>query len=458
MTVAIGAAGAGSAPYPEPAPGSDPAPAITDDNDRGVQVAQVTSFEGGGALLVQPPAVDTGRPDLFGYASRGDEGLPIGNWLIFPSTFVGVAFATNPGDSPTGARASPGLLLRSNTIAASEDALNKTVLYSNTDAQLYPDQGSNSGTSANYLNTHTGIMETYQPLLNLIINAQGDFTRQIDYFNSLGVTNNLSTLNTTGVGVAPSANPVPYNQLSGSFSIQDNFADTFLVFGGSIVDQIYDSSSTVTAPAPNGTILTGRGRGGIWIIPDLYGYIETSIDKRDYATTALSSSGFRSVAGLGSDQIGLYRGELYLGYQMESPTSAAIGSAQGPVVGGKVSYFPLPELSVNASLDQTIGASFASASSTSSVGTFTKVTSLLAGINYALAPEWKIAGQGGLASTSYGGSNRLDTAWTVGLSVTYSVWQNFGLTLQIQRTVLTSNEPQTGFTNNVVSLGLSYVY
>jgi len=82
-----------------------------------------------------------------------------------------------------------------------------------------------------------------------------------------------------------------------------------------------------------------------------------SLDKRDYATTALSSSGFRGVAGLGSDHFRLFSGELYAGYQEETYTSAAIGSAQSPVFGGRVSYFPLPELKISASLDQTIGAS-----------------------------------------------------------------------------------------------------
>jgi hypothetical protein len=86
------------------------------------------------------------------------------------------------------------------------------------------------------------------------------------------------------------------------------------------------------------------------------------------------------------------------------------------------------------------------------------VATLLGQTKYALAPEWSVVGRGGLALTTYGGSNRRDSAWTVGLSVLYSVWQNFGLNLDIQRTALTSTVPQAGFTNNVVSLSLSYVY
>jgi hypothetical protein len=453
MTALVDMAQAGSAE--DTTTGPDLPPTISDADSGGVQVA---AYEEGGAQLLQPPAVDTGRPDLFAKPGSGDEGLPIGNWLVFPTSFAGVAFATNPGDNPTGARASPGLLVRSNTTAETDDGIKKTVLYSNSDVQYYLQNPGSGGTSANYMNTHTGIIETYQPSLGLIIKGQGDFTRQTDFYNSLGVTNNLTTLNPTGVGIAPTANPLPYNQLSGSVSIQGNFADTFVILSSSLVDQIYDSSSTIAASSPSGTTFTGTGRGGFWVFPDLYAYLEMSLDKRDYATTALSSSGFRGVAGLGSDHFRLFSGELYAGYQEETYTSAAIGSAQSPVFGGRVSYFPLPELKISASLDQTIGASLQSTSAISSVGSSTKVSSFLAQANYALAPEWTLSGQGGLALTTYGGSNQRDTAWTAALSVTYKVWQNFGLTSQIQRTVLDSNVPQTAFTNNVVSLGVSYVY
>jgi len=176
MTALADMARAGSAE--DTTTGPDLPPTISDANSGGVQVA---AYEEGGAQLLQPPAVDTGRPDLFAKPGSGDEGLPIGNWLVFPTSFAGVAFATNPGDNPTGGRASPGLLVRSNTTAETDDGIKKTVLYSNSDVQYYLQNPGSGGTSANYMNTHTGIIETYQPSLGLIINGQGDFTRQTDY-------------------------------------------------------------------------------------------------------------------------------------------------------------------------------------------------------------------------------------------------------------------------------------
>jgi hypothetical protein len=230
---------------------------------------------------------------------------------------------------------------------------------------------------------------------------------------------------------------------------------------------MYDQSSTntasttapsTTAPSPNGTTFTGTARGGYWIIPDLYGYLEESLDERDYATNALSSSGYRMVVGVGSDRIGLFRGEVYAGYQAENYDSASVGSAMGPILGARASYFPLPELTINASLDETIGASLLATTPTSPSGTSTKVTTFLAQLNYALAPEWTATGRGGVAMTTYGGNGRRDSALTVGATVTYSVWRSFGLTLDYQHTQLSSNVPQTGFSNDVLSLGASYKY
>jgi len=450
VTAAVGTAGASGAPYQSTTIGPD----LPADNNGGTQG---TAY--GGGQLIRPPSVYTGRPDLFAKPGRGTEALPIGNWLVFPSSVVGVVFATNPDNNPAGGRASPGLHLTTNTTAQNDDGIKKTLIYSNTDAQFYVNQDTTGGNSSNNISTRTGVIETYQPVSDFIINAQGEFTRQTSFLSSsIGVANNIFNLNPTGVGVVPSANPLPYNQLTGSASAQKSFSDVFVILSGSIVDITYDSSSTMTAPSSNGVTFTGSSRGGYWIIPDIYAYLQTSIDKRNYAATALSSSGFRSVAGLGSDRFGLFQGELFAGYQAENYKSAAIGSARGPVFGGSVSYFPLPELTINASLDQTIGASLLATSPTSPVGMSTKVTSLLGQTSFALAPELTVAGRGGLTLETFGGSNRHDTAYTVGMSAIYSVWRSFGLIFDIQRTALKSSAPQTGFTNNMVSLGVSYKY
>jgi hypothetical protein len=75
-----------------------------------------------------------------------------------------------------------------------------------------------------------------------------------------------------------------------------------------------------------------------------------------------------------------------------------------------------------------------------------------------LAKEWMASTRFGYIRTSYTDLTRIDNAWTAGGTVTYSVWQNFGITLDYQYIQLASNVPFQSFTRNVVTLGLTYRY
>jgi hypothetical protein len=56
------------------------------------------------------------------------------------------------------------------------------------------------------------------------------------------------------------------------------------------------------------------------------------------------------------------------------------------------------------------------------------------------------------------GTPRLDDAWTGGATLTYSLWVNFGITLDYQHIELKSNAPFQSFTREIVTLGATYTY
>src|SRR4051812_14615845 len=63
-----------------------------------------------------------------------------------------------------------------------------------------------------------------------------------------------------------------------------------------------------TVPPPSGVVYTATSRGGIWIGPDIYTFVSGSVDKRDWNTTSLNSSGFRTLLGLlGSVRLASWR-------------------------------------------------------------------------------------------------------------------------------------------------------
>lgn len=108
--------------------------------------------------------------------------------------------------------------------------------------------------------------------------------------------------------------------------------------------------------------------------------------------------------------------------------------------------------------DRAFGASLLASVSTTQPGAPTVVTTVLGQGSYKLAPEWQASGRAGYINTNYIDTIRRDNAWTAGATISYSIWQNFGLTLDYQYINLNSNVPLQSFTRSVVTLGLTYKY
>jgi hypothetical protein len=323
-----------------------------------------------------------------------------------------------------------------------------------TDARLYA-TGVSQGVDS--VAARLGAVQDYEPVESWVFHAQGDYTRQRDIFSTLGVTRSLSSLDPTGVGVLPTQQPSVYNQLSGTGSVLKRFNNAFVSVGGSVVDIIQDAPSGTVSP-PSGLVYTATSRGGIWLIPDFYAFVSGAVDKRDWNAASLNSSGFRTLLGLGSDQIGLFRGEIYGGYQQEDFDSATLGTVGSSVYGGHLEYFPYPKLTLRAGADRTIGASLLGTVPATAIATSSIVTSFLGQANYALFPEWEWSGRAGYLRAAYTESSRRDNAWTAGATLTYSIWQSFGLSLDYQHLALNSNVPDQGFSRDIVTFGISYKY
>lgn len=419
-------------------------------------VAQVGGSDVGAPI--QPPPVATGREDVFQKPGTAKDAMIVGDWLLYPSAFAGFSYDSNVNQTPSGVSggaSSPGLRVSPNIRAETQNGLSKTTLYGSADGRFYFDNVPGNGS---IISAHAGALEIYSPLPDVTINGQADYTRQRDLFSSLGTDQSLTPLNPTGIGLAPSANPETYNQFSGTASVQKNFAQSFITLGGSIVSLDYETTAGAAAPSPNGTTYTGDLKGGYWITPALYGYAEGSLDSRDYATTTTSSSGYRAIAGLGTDQIGLLKGEVFGGYQAEQYRSSSIGTVGTAVYGLAGHYYPLPELTINLGINESLGASLISPTPGAPAGTSTKVDTYLVTTNYTISPQWTASGRAGYIHTSYVGAGRHDDAWTTGGTITYNWLRNVGLTLDFQHYDMTSNVPLQGFTRDVITLGATWRY
>jgi hypothetical protein len=164
------------------------------------------------------------------------------------------------------------------------------------------------------------------------------------------------------------------------------------------------------------------------------------------------------VAGVGTDRLGLFRGEVYAGYQAERPTSGTTtASNANPVFGGRLSYEPTRYWTLSGALDESLGVSTVTNSSTPQ-GSAAQVTTALLQSTYGLSREWTAGARIGYTHAQFVDSSELDNAWLAGASFDYTLWRNIALRLDYQFTTLFSNVPLKSFTRDVVSLGASYKY
>lgn len=417
--------------------------------------AQVGAVGGAGIPSLQPPPVATDNPDVFANPGRTDDALIAGAWLVYPSAFIGGIYDTNVNQSSTNARSSGGVRLAPSLLAVTDGDLTKTTLYGVADGRIYANSGAND---ADAVDVNAGIIQLYQPLPDLTFTAQGDYTRQKDLFSTLGNTHSVQNLNPTGIGLSPVPDPQAYNQLSTVVSVQKNFANAFTIATGSVVGQIYDQNTNLLNQSANNVTFTGGLRGGVWLRPAIYGYVEGAGDSRSESISGLSSSGYRIVGGFGSDQIGLVRGEIFGGYQSESYSASAIGSVGSSIFGAKGFYYPLPELTLNLAVDEQLGVSLLEPIPGSPGGTATRVLTALATADYAIAQLWSVSGRGGYIRTDYVDNPRRDDAWTFGGTLTYELTRNLGATADYQHVQLNSNVAQQSFDRDIVTVGLTVKY
>jgi hypothetical protein len=303
---------------------------------------------------------------------------------------------------------------------------------------------------------------------DLIFRFQVDYIRQTDVFNSASSFNSASNFTTNPAVQNPFANTnlansSAYNQFTFTADVTKIMNQAFVSFGASASYIAYDNTTPVlvggllTPVSQDGTVYRLTGRLGYWVSPVLYAFVDSSADQRKYDTAAYDGNVYRIVGGLGSDQISLFRGEIFVGYQTAKQDVPVLGSPGHNVFGGRITYLPTRYWTIRASLDETLGISTIP-TATSPLGTSTRVTTALLQSDYSLSRVWTAGARFGYVETQYTGTPRVDNAWLAGASFNYNFWRNMTLTIDYQFTKQDSNVPLNNFTRNVVTAGATYRY
>ena len=262
-------------------------------------------------------------------------------------------------------------------------------------------------------------------------------------------------------GIGTIASSQSYDQYQGGAAVQKGFDRLFVGLAAGVVKTTYDqldtTGGTLSQSYRDNLVTTLSGRGGYWFAPAFYAYTEAVGNFRDYVGASYNSQGYRVVAGLGSDRISLFRGEIYGGYQQQIYDVPLHGPTASPVYGGKIFWYPTPAWTVSAQLNETYSESSVP-TPTNPQGNPALVTSARLNVSYQLARDWSASLRGGFDHSAYLGSPRINDSWMAGANFTYEVYRNFGVVLDYSFTRVNSNLAFSSYSRNAVSLGGTYRY
>jgi hypothetical protein len=404
-------------------------------------------------------------PVVAGSASRSwaDETtwapMRVGGWELSPVLFVGAVYNSNVDQRSINPDASWGERVVPRFTANLDNGIHRTNFYGVADIQNYANN--NDVATKTTVNANVGFMQEYLPTPDLAFRFIGNFTRASNVFGSSA----FSTINTplpstpsapvATTVVSPQVNSNPSNQFTGAVSVDKTFGRTFVGLTASAVNT-QNSSNAAGMTSTNGTTYTVTERTGFYLTPQIYAFVDPSVNWQRYTDSTLNSNGYRITGGVGIREVGIWRGEIYGGYQAQN--NDIIGTYNSPAFGLRIGYSPTPMWEFNASVDQSLGAPTATTIG-STAGVATEATTALLNVGYnGLSQDWTTSARFGFVHTIYVNSPRIDDSWLAGARVTYQFWRNLGITLDYQYQSLASNVALQSFNQQMVSLGASYKY
>jgi hypothetical protein len=381
--------------------------------------------------------------------SREYGGVPVGGWMVFASVLTGVVWDDNVFQTSQFATRDWGARLRPSLELVRNNGIHKTTVYGFADARLYGKQE-----DANVVNGSIGAGHVWEAQRDLVFKADFEYARRTDI-------NNAGTLLTPG-GPVTIVTPLDYGLLTGSLSAQKSFGPIFVGFGGVVSHTNFDDLTDVLGQNfdqdyRDQTIYTLSSRIGVRVGPVIYSFVEPSLNWRRFRDSTFDSSGQRIIAGVGSDRVSLFRGEVFAGYQRQDYDDANIATVHGSVFGGRLFWYPTRDLVVSFDADRKLADSTLSTPG-NQFGSPVESTSLLFKAAYVATDTWSLSARFGYSLIDYKNTAREDSQCVAGAAISYFIRRNLAVTFEWQHINLQSNVDGNSFERNVLTLGTTYRY
>jgi hypothetical protein len=416
--------------------------------------------------LAQEPPLDVSRNRL---PVRSPDAVTIDGWVLSPTVRVYSLYSDNLFLSPQNRLSVTGFGMSPSLTAERSNGIHTTTLYGNVDRAVYPTEN-----EVNTFNREARFTQKYEALRDLTFRVEGDYAHQTlasTLQNSIptAVTAPASTVLPDGNAVLPNGTILspngtfsvnPNNQFTGTFSVDKIFNRGILSLSSSVARTDYEARSS-----QDFRTRTFTESAGVWLGPLFYAYSDGSI--ATFVTDASSSSttSYRVVGCVGTRQFGLFRSSVYFGHQ----GSEGSGTAGGNLYGGKLSYYPTPVWTLNATVDETINISSQTSSNLAltlqadipvqiPLSSSTRVTATSLQSNYRISQQWSTSWNFGYTRIGYVDSSRLDNIWVFDARLTYDIWRNMTLRWEYRYTSILSNVPSVNATSNYGTMSATYKF
>jgi len=413
-----------------------------------------------GATSIQPPSQQY---------SVEYQPIRIGPWEITPSLFSGMAYNDNLYGRPNNKVGDAAWRVTPTLMVVNDSGINRFTYYALVDSLTYLRYGQDDT-----VNGRVGLTDRWEIDRDLVFRVFGDLSRQTDlgsvqnYVSGQNYGSDQNYGSGQNFGNAqnnsrPTFLPLHYWQYETGGSLVKSFDRLFIGASSTFTKQLYDNLGATQGPPisesyqnNNQSFVTGRV--GYFLGPAIYTFVDTSGNQQTYQDAShYNSKGYRVVGGLGADPLSLFKGEIYAGYQRQYFAEELGGAQGGAAFGGNVSWLPTQYLTVGVNLDQALSTSIASSPITSTTASATKTTAAGLSVDYALSQTWSANGHVNFAKVSYDDSLRFDHDAAAGLTFNWKIKKNLNATLDYQLNRISSNYLSAGYTQNVVSVGLTYL-
>jgi hypothetical protein len=396
--------------------------------------------------------------------TRDYQGMPVEGWMLFPSLFVGGVYDDNIFSQSTNRVAGVGAKLRPALIAERDSGVQHTAIFLNGDFNIYPDKS-----SGNTVNAQAGFAHVWELQRDFVLRFGGEYDLLTNVYNN-GIV--IGPYGTAG----EIASPQRSSRLGGYVSGVKSFNRFFVGLSLSSYATAYDTLDTTTGSLPqsyrDNLVTTATARLGYALSPVIYAFTDATGNLHNFSGdsiygliapnvwssgTLYNSQGYRLVAGLGTDRISLFKGEIYAGYQQQNYAYSGFGTHSSPVYGGKISWFPTRAWTLSLALDETYQDSGLQISG-NTLGSAAFVTAATTTLQYALSRQWSASISGGYADVVYVSGGRRDQRWSAGATLNYEIARNILATAGYTLVLVESNAAGGSLTRNQFALGATYKY